>query len=289
MKLDFDPGFDITPLSVDEGFRLGADCFDKGTEFRKLDSVRKSLRGPNCDGPENVYAIMMDVGHKKDLPAMQQRMLLYGVVTYAAGQLGDEPIRSQGHIHKVSAHCGWSTPEVYEIWTGKAVIYMQESGQDDPGRCFAVEAGAGDVVIVPPGWVHATISADPKQPLTFGAWCDRDYGFAYADVRRHGGIAWFPLLTAEGKLRWTPNPAYHTSQLTIKPPRDYSDLGLERASRFTASSRKTRIGSCLCPTRRARRISGRITSRKGERAKVCSFRKTSCGEQQRPPIRLRVQ
>ena len=206
MKLDFDPGFDITPLSVDEGFRLGADCFDKGTEFRKLDSVRKSLRDPNCDGPENVYAIMMDVGRKTDLPAMQQRMLLYGVVTYAAGQLGDEPIRSQGHIHKVSAHCGWSTPEVYEIWTGKAVIYMQESGQDDPGRCFAVEAGAGDVVIVPPGWVHATISADPKQPLTFGAWCDRDYGFAYADVRRHGGIAWFPLLTAEGKLRWTPNP-----------------------------------------------------------------------------------
>ena len=58
MKLDFDPGFDITPLSVDEGFRLGADCFDKGTEFRKLDSVRKSLRDPNCDGPENVYAIM---------------------------------------------------------------------------------------------------------------------------------------------------------------------------------------------------------------------------------------
>ena len=38
----------------------------------------------------------------------------------------------------------------------------------------------------------------------------------------------FPLLTAEGKLRWTPNPAYHTSQLTIKPPRDYSDLGLEK-------------------------------------------------------------
>ena len=33
MKLDFDPGFDITPLSVDEGFRLGADCFDKGTEL----------------------------------------------------------------------------------------------------------------------------------------------------------------------------------------------------------------------------------------------------------------
>ena len=40
-------------------------------------------------------------------------------------------------------------------------------------------------VIVPPGWVHATISADPKQPLTFGAWCDRDYGFEQALKERH--------------------------------------------------------------------------------------------------------
>ena len=224
----FDPGFDIWPLSVDEGFRLGEGCFDRGVEFRKLDSLRRSLREPNCSGPENVYAIMMDVGRTQDLPAMEERMLLYGVVTYAAGQLGREPIRSQGHIHKVSAHCGWSTPEVYEIWTGKAVIYMQETGSDQPGRCYAVEAGPGDVVIVPPCWVHATISADPRQPLTFGAWCDRDYGFEYDDVRRHGGIAWFPLLDDEGRLEWEKNPAYHTEHLIVKAPGDYSALGLEK-------------------------------------------------------------
>ena len=226
--MNFDPGFDIQPLSVDEGFRLGADCFDRGVEFRKLDSLRKSLRDPDCDGPENVYAIMMDVGRRQDLPAMEERMLLFGVVTYAAGSLGQEPIRSQGHIHKRSAHCGWSTPEVYEIWTGKAIIYMQESGEDDPGRCYAVEAGPGDVVVVPPDWVHATISADPTQPLTFGAWCDRDYGFEYDSVRRHGGIAWFPLLDEAGKIRWEKNPAYRTAELTVKAPGDYTVLGMEQ-------------------------------------------------------------
>lgn len=225
--MDFYPGFDIEPLSVDQGFRLGADCFGNGVEFRKLDSLRKSLRDPNCTGPENVYAIMMDVGRTCDLPAMRQRMLLYGVVTYAAGQLGCEPIRSQGHIHKVSAHCGWSTPEVYEIWSGKAVIYMQECGDDFPGRCYAVEAGPGEVVIVPPYWVHATISADPRQPLTFGAWCDRDYGFEYGQVRSHGGIAWFPLLNADGSLRWEANPAYRTDQLILKKPASYAALGVE--------------------------------------------------------------
>jgi len=51
---------------------------------------------------------------------------------------------------------------------------MQETAEDQSGRCFAVIAQTGDVVIVPPYWAHATISADPEQPLTFGAWCDRE-------------------------------------------------------------------------------------------------------------------
>ena len=45
---------------------------------------------------------------------------------------------------------------------------MQEYAEDQPGRCYAVHAFPGDVVIVPPYWVHATISANPRLPLTFG-------------------------------------------------------------------------------------------------------------------------
>ena len=111
----------------------------------------------------------MDVGKTEHWPVLKNLHLLYGAVTYAAGRLGKEPVRSQGHIHKVSRHSGWSTPEVYEIWSGKAIIYMQETAQDQPGRCFAITAEPGDVVIVPPYWAHATISADPEQPLSFGA------------------------------------------------------------------------------------------------------------------------
>ena len=71
--------------------------------------------------------------------------MLFGAVSYAAGSLGDEPVRSQGHVHRISSHSGWSPPEVYEIWTGKAFIYMQEKVADNPGRCFAIEAGPGDL------------------------------------------------------------------------------------------------------------------------------------------------
>ena len=201
------------------GFAYGPGVFGPEVENR-------SLRNPDCSGPDPVYAIAMDVGREEDRPAMLARNLLFGVVTYARGRLGEEPVRSQGHVHAVSPSCGASTPEVYEIWSGRAVILMQEHDADDPGRCFAVSAEPGQVVVVPPGWAHATISADPEQPLTFGAWCVRDFGFDYRGVRGHGGLAWFPLLNEDGSLRWLHNDAYRPAPLTCKPPEGYAQLGI---------------------------------------------------------------
>jgi glucose-6-phosphate isomerase len=222
--MSFYPGLNIQPISKPLGFTYGDDCFGPAVEQRKLDDIRKSLRDPECTGPDVVYAIAMDAGKTKDKPILQKMMLLYGVVTYAAGKLGDEPVRSQGHIHKKSVHSGWSPPEIYEIWSGKAIIYMQESAKDNPGRCFAVNAAPGDVVIVPPEWAHATISADPDTPLTFGAWCDREYGFLYDEVRAKNGLAWYPLINAEGEIIWKANPNYRASELNVKQPEDYQAI-----------------------------------------------------------------
>ncbi|RYZ17311.1 MAG: glucose-6-phosphate isomerase, partial [Sphingobacteriales bacterium] len=206
--MSFDPGFNVRPLNRPLGFAYGDDCFGPVVETRKLNDIRKSLRDPDCDGPEIVYAIAMDVGKKEHKAILHEHMLLYGAVTYAAGKMGDEPVRSQGHIHKKSSHSGWSPPEMYEIWSGSAIIYMQEYAEDNPGRCFAVYAKPGDVVVVPPEWAHATISADPQTPLTFGAWCDREYGFLYDRVRAKKGLAWFPVMDEKGEIVWKANPNY---------------------------------------------------------------------------------
>ena len=104
----------------------------------------------------------------------------------------------------------------------------KEFAEDNPGRCFAVYAGPGDVVIVPPYWVHATISANPTHPLTFGAWCDREYGFVYDGVRKHNGIAWYPVFDEQNKIRWMVNPSYQTTELTCKSPSGYDMFGIEK-------------------------------------------------------------
>jgi len=228
MRKRFNNGIDVYPIKNKMGFTYGKGSFGPKVENRTLNAIRPSLLDPNCEGPAIVYAIAMDIGKEIHKPILEKFHLLYGAVTYAAGRLGDEPIRSQGHKHKISAYAkGWSTPEVYEIWSGTAIIYMQESASDDPGRCFAVKAKQGEVVIVPPGWAHATISADPLVPLTFGAWCDREYGFDYDEVRAHKGLAWFPVLNGKNKIKWKANPAYQTSILTEKRPRIYTEFKIE--------------------------------------------------------------
>jgi glucose-6-phosphate isomerase len=236
-KIDpkFDPKLGVRSHLADLSFSYDEGVFGPQPELRRLDQIRGSLRDPTCDGPDPVYSIVMDVGRREHTDELARRMLLFGVVVYVAGQLGEEPVRSQGHIHAVAPHCGWSTPELFEIWEGRAIICAQESADDDPGRCFAVAAGPGDKVVVPPGWAHAVINADPNTRMMFGAWCDRQYGFVYDAIRAHHGLAWFPILDGQQKdgqqkIRWERNLSYRSGELAIRGPRAYPELGLDAST-----------------------------------------------------------
>ena len=220
-------GLDIEITADPMDFRYGPGVTGPAPEYRPLDAIRRSLRDPDCSGPDPVYAIVMDIAREEHRAELRRRNLLFGAVTYAAGRLGREPVRSQGHVHKVSAHSGWMPPEIYEIWDGRAYVYMQEFVADEPGRSIVYQAVRGDVVVVPPGWAHATISADPSCALTFGAWCDRDYGFHYEEVRARRGMAWYAVLGEAERMEWEPNPRYGPSKIEVRPARRYPELGLK--------------------------------------------------------------
>ena len=186
--LEFNPGLPIRLLEDTLSFEYGEGMFGPQPEMRRLDAIRPSLRDPECSGPDPVYGIVMDIGLEADKPVLQERMLLFGAVLYASGLLGSEPVRSQGHVHAVSPHSGKVAPELFEIWSGTAIVYGQEHAEDNPGRCVAVVAGPGDKVVIPPGWAHYVVNADPNTRMCFGALCDRQYGFEYTGVRAHGGL-----------------------------------------------------------------------------------------------------
>ncbi|MGG5359644.1 MULTISPECIES: glucose-6-phosphate isomerase family protein [unclassified Enterococcus] len=194
---------------------------------RYLEDIRHSLLNENVSGPEIIYTIAMDVGKKKDQLDLCQRGLLYGLVEYAAGKLGNEPIKSQGHVHAISQISQMSTPEVYEILEGQALIYMQESIEKTAGKCYAVEAETGDIVIVPPGWGHCTINASIEKSMRFGAWCVRDYAFDYTGLKKQRGFAFLPAFEDGNKLIWKKNDHYTSAELIVKKPREYTELGIK--------------------------------------------------------------
>jgi glucose-6-phosphate isomerase, archaeal len=229
LSANFSTGLDIEFLEATMGFRYGNGVFGPKPEYRSLDAIRPSLRDPNCAGPDPVYSIAMDVGRREDSAELKKRMLLFGIVMYAGGRLGDEPVRSQGHVHAISPHCGWSTPELFEIWEGRGIIYCQEQSGDDPGRCFAIEAGPGERVVMPPAWAHYVVNAAANSKLIFGAWCDRQYRFDYTQMRAHHGLAWFPLMTEDGEIRWEANPNYAISHLERRRAQSYPELRLSAA------------------------------------------------------------
>jgi glucose-6-phosphate isomerase len=222
-----DAGLDLTMDADTMEFRYGKGVTGPAPEFRTLNAIRASLLDPECSGPSPVYSIAMDVHRNEDKDDLNARYLLFGVVAYAAGQLGKEPVRSQGHVHAIAPHNGWSPPELFEIWKGRAIVYAQERTTDAPGRCVAVSAGPGEKVVVPPGWAHAVINADTTQSMAFGAWCDRQYGFEYSGVRKHGGLAYFPLVRADGTIEWLRNSRYGAATLEERTSRSYPELDLD--------------------------------------------------------------
>ena len=70
-RYEFDPGFDIMPSEGALGFTYGPGVFGPQVENRTLDSIRKSLMDPECDGPDIVYAIAMDVGKEEHKPMLE--------------------------------------------------------------------------------------------------------------------------------------------------------------------------------------------------------------------------
>jgi glucose-6-phosphate isomerase, archaeal len=224
--MHIDRGFPVKVETEPLSISYGPGVFGPQPEYRHLAAIRSSLLDPTCEGPDPVYVISMDVGRNEDRFRIQARNLLFGVVAYAAGRLGSEPVRSQGHVHKLSRNSGWAAPEIFEVWHGRAIIYMQGSVDDDPVRCLAIDAGPGDKVVVPPAWAHAVISADPTQPLVFGAWCDRDYGFVYERIRAHGGLGWFPCVNEDGTIHFVPNQNYLRRNLERRTARFYPELGI---------------------------------------------------------------
>src|SRR5262252_6462966 len=75
-------GLDLSIDAATMNFTYGPAIRGPKPEFRTLDAIRPSLLNPQCNGPDPVYSIAMDVRREEDEDDLKKRFLLFGVVAY---------------------------------------------------------------------------------------------------------------------------------------------------------------------------------------------------------------
>lgn len=198
---------------------------------RRIDDIRAMLPDPGATGPDPLYSIYMDVRVPGLADRLDARGLAYGAVVDSPGQIGDEFVRSQGHIH--SAPPGTATPylEIYEIWHGAGAIYLQDSASPTLTDAILVDVGVGDKLVIPPGWVHVVVNTGPE-PLAFGALYAIGARLIYEPLRALNGAAWAVL--ADGSF--AANPQYRDPPLPTRiRAREYPEIGIDRKTPLLAA------------------------------------------------------
>lgn len=113
--------------------------------------------------------------------------LRYDITVIPPGMLGLEYVKTAGHYHPLPPGGRVSYPEIYEVLEGEVLYLFQKR---DLSNVVAVNASAGDKVLVPPDYGHITINRSNKT-LKMANFVARKFSSLYEPYRQKGGGAYF--------------------------------------------------------------------------------------------------
>jgi glucose-6-phosphate isomerase len=130
-----------------------------------------------------------------DRDCLLDQGLRYDITIIPPGMLGSEYIKTAGHYHPPPPKSSVSYPEIYEVLEGEALYLLQKNDLSD---VVAVNASAGDKVIVPPDYGHITINRSNKR-LLMANFVARNFSSLYEPYREKGGGAY--IYTKDGFIK----------------------------------------------------------------------------------------
>ncbi|UCH36506.1 MAG: glucose-6-phosphate isomerase [Armatimonadota bacterium] len=139
--------------------------------------------------------------------AIAEAGLRYDLTVLPHAMIGDEPIKTLGHYH-TAASDGLPYPELYQVVLGCTYFVLQLAGAPDyrVEDTMVVEARAGEVVLMPPGWGHVSVNAGDA-PLVMCNWIASACDTVPEPYLARGGAAWHVVCAVHG-LQLVPNPRY---------------------------------------------------------------------------------
>jgi glucose-6-phosphate isomerase len=132
---------------------------------------------------------------KADGEKLREQGVRYDLTIIPPGMLGCEYVKTIGHYHPLVPSGRVTYPEIYEILEGEALYLLQKLDLSD---VVAVNASAGDKVLVPPGYGHVTINRSNKI-LKMANFVARDFSSLYGPIKERAGGAYY--FTSSGWIK----------------------------------------------------------------------------------------
>lgn len=128
--------------------------------------------------------------------------------------IGDQPIFTTGHYHP------GNYTEVYVVLSGRAVYYLQKvDAKDNVIDAVRIDAKAGDVVVIPPGYGHITINPSKDETLLMMNWVSDKFKSEYGKIKEFKGGAYKFIIGKDGNIKAVKNENYEKDGIKLPPLR----------------------------------------------------------------------
>ena len=155
--------------------------------------------------------------------AIKAQQLRYDITAIPPQMLGREYVKTAGHYHPNVPGASVSYPELYQVLEGEGNYLLQRMEKESIEDVVVVEAKAGDIIMVPPGYGHITINSS-DEVLKMANWVSGEFASMYEPIKEHSGAAYYLL-----EKGYIPNPKYtKTPPIRYLKPADASMLGLAK-------------------------------------------------------------
>ncbi len=173
---------------------------------RTIGEMRPVLANPSCTCEDPLYFMYRDLAKSDaDWRWLHSCHLRYDLTVIPPRDLCGEWVKTKGHYHPENP-AGRGYPEIYEVLGGQAHYLLQSRALDD---IVMIEAGTGDLVIIPPGYGHISINPTPDETLVMANIVSTAFESDYEEYERRHGAAYFELSsgTVERNPRYPDLPA----------------------------------------------------------------------------------
>jgi len=147
--------------------------------------------------------------------------LTLGLVMLPALKIGSEYVKTHGHYHSAMPGSQFGYPEVYTLYFGTLLLYMQRRASKDSHElddCVLYKMRPGCSIMIPPGYAHILINPSGEAALMAGLYCmDSVHQYQMVIETRGGG---YYFVEQDENFTPIPNPHYQN----LPPLREVDQL-----------------------------------------------------------------